>query len=543
MNKPNHFFPRFLFLIFLSWLLVNNGQSQILQDDFEGNGTISTWFPDNCEINTSEPNPFSQGINTSAKVLKYKDTGGQYANIGFNASSNFNLSVNHTFSFKIYVPSSGITGTQANTIALKLQNGTLSEPWTTQSTILKPIQLNQWQTLSFNFLTDAFFNQDPNSPNPTLRGDFNRVLIQVNGENNTDQVLAFIDDFIYEGTAPSEPVYDQLVWSDEFNTDGNVNTVNWHQQSQMPGWFAGEPMHYTNRPVNSFVSNGSLKIVAKKEAYTANGQTKNYTSARLNSKFAFTYGKVEIRAKMAAGIGTLPALWMLGKNIDEAGAWWTLQGFGSLVWPACGEIDIIEHWGDNLNFVQSAIHTPSSFGNTENKGGQTIANATTGFHTYVLNWSPQKMVFSVDGLVHYTYNPILKNADTWPFNAEQYILMNVAILPGVVTPAFNQATMEVDYVRVYQEGTTANQVPIQSKVPIGFPNPTDNILYIDLPEPVNQNVAIQIRTIGGQLVKTQKQAIEDNRIVLNDLSALASGLYLVSFEAGGKLYHVKMAKM
>ena len=92
----------------------------------------------------------------------------------------------------------------------------------------------------------------------------------------------------------------QLVWSDEFDTNGAIDSSKWFHQTQLPNggsWYNGEIQHYTNRVANSFVENGQLKIVAKKEAFTAQGFTKQYTSARLNSKFAFKYGKVEIRAK------------------------------------------------------------------------------------------------------------------------------------------------------------------------------------------------------------------------------------------------------
>jgi len=84
-------------------------------------------------------------------------------------------------------------------------------------------------------------------------------------------------------------VYDVLTWSDEFDTDGAVNSSKWHHQTNGPnggGWFNGEQQHYTARTDNSYVSNGHLYIVAKKENYTDNGVTRNYTSARLNSKYA-----------------------------------------------------------------------------------------------------------------------------------------------------------------------------------------------------------------------------------------------------------------
>ncbi len=244
----------------------------------------------------------------------------------------------------------------------------------------------------------------------------------------------------------------QLVWSDEFNGTGAINSANWFHQTQLPAggsWFNGEVQHYTNRTDNSNVNGGFLNIIAKKEVFTDQGHTKEYTSARLNSKFAFTYGRVEVRAKLPTGVGTWPAIWLLGRNINEAGAYWETQGYGAVGWPACGEIDIMEHWGSNQNYVSSAIHTPSSYGATINHGGQTISTASSAFHVYALEWTEEKMEFSVDDVVHYTYNPATKNSDTWPFDTDQYIILNIAIEPGI-DPAFTQSAMEIDYIRVYQ---------------------------------------------------------------------------------------------
>jgi|AntRauTorckE5430_2_1112549.scaffolds.fasta_scaffold06948_1 beta-glucanase (GH16 family) len=428
-------------------------QTSTVEDDFEGNGTISSWFGDDCNINTDLNNPFQQGINTSEKVLEYHDTGGQYANVRFELTTNFELTSNNTFTLKVYLASNGLSGSQSNQVSLKLQDGTLNEPWSTQSEITKTVSLDQWQTVTFDFENDPYLNLDGNSPPPTQRSDFNRVVIQLNGENNDDQVLAYLDDFRYDGTVIVDPTYDNLVWSDEFEVNGPINSVNWFHQTQLPqggNWYNGEVQHYTDRTDNSYVENGVLKIVAKKETFTDQDYTKAYTSARLNSKFAFTYGKVEIRAKMPTGIGTWPAIWMLGKNINEDGAYWENEGFGTTTWPACGEIDIMEHWGDNQNFVQSALHTPSSFGDTFNKGGQNIATVSSDFHTYTMVWTPEEIAFSVNGVVHYTYNPPIKNSDTWPFDADQYLLLNIAIQPSIF-PSFSSSAMEVDYIRVYQE--------------------------------------------------------------------------------------------
>jgi beta-glucanase (GH16 family) len=114
---------------------------------------------------------------------------------------------------------------------------------------------------------------------------------------------------------------------------------------------------------NSYVSDGTLKIVAIKENYQnpATGSVKPYTAARLNSKYAFRYGRMEVRAKLPNEQGTWPAFWTLGKNISEQGAYWQTQGYGDTVWPACGEIDIMEQSIDKSS-TSGAFHFPNAQG-------------------------------------------------------------------------------------------------------------------------------------------------------------------------------------
>ncbi len=531
-------------LTFLFPLINCLGQSTTVQDDFEGNGTINTWAEDNCLLNIARSNPFPKDINTSPTVLEYHDVGGQWANIRFDITPYFELMNYHTFSFKIYVPSNGLTGNAPNQVSLKLQNKNLNEPWSTQSEIIQPIKLDDWQIVTFNFKTDDYINLDENSLPPTERFDFNRVLIQVNGENNDSHVLAYIDDFSYDGMLPTEPNFDYLVWSDEFNTDGPINIANWHHQTQLPAggsWFNNEIQHYTDRTENAFVENGILKIVARKETYTDQGHTKQYTSARLNSKYAFTYGKVEIRAKLPSGIGTWPAIWMLGKNINEDGAFWDNVGFGTTSWPDCGEIDIMEHWGHNQNFVQSATHTPSSFGDTFNKGGQTIPTASSAFHVYTLQWTEEKLIFSVDDVIHFVYRPEVKNADTWPFDAEQYILLNIAILPNIAS-SFTESAMEIDYVRVYQNSPVLNTQTIWQEEVTYFPNPVDQELSIQLPSSVKKAVNFSLYSIDSRLIRTEKVTPNGNLLKLKNLGGLTPGTYLVEFNPEGQNHCIKFVK-
>ena len=259
--------------------------------------------------------------------------------------------------------------------------------------------------------------------------------------------------------AQLDVVYDKLVWSDEFETStlSPINPELWFHQTQLPtgtNWHNGEVQHYTDKIDNSYVKDGYLNIVAIKEDYTDQGHTKAYTSARLNSKFAFTYGRVDVRAKIPLEVGTWPAIWMLGKNVNEKGGYFQ-PNFGTTGWPACGEIDIMEHGifpNMSLNFVQSAIHTPSSSGSTINKGGTVASSLENEFHVYSLIWSPDQLTFLFDNEIYYIYKPSIKNEKTWPFNSDQYILLNVAMggNAGDIDPSFTKCVMQIDYVRVYQ---------------------------------------------------------------------------------------------
>ena len=280
--------------------------------------------------------------------------------------------------------------------------------------------------------------------------------------------------FCQFGFAQVDVVYSDLVWSDEFNSSGPVDSNKWHHQTQIPAggsWFNNEVQHYTNRLVNSFVDAGALNIVAKRENFTDQNVTKQFTSARLNSKFAFKYGRVDIRAKVPNGQGTWPALWLLGKNINEDGGFFD-SNFGTTSWPACGEIDIMEHGifpGQPLNYIGAAIHTPSSSGNTINKGGIQASDISQNYHIYSMNWSPNQISFLLDNVVFYTYNPTIKNSSTWPFDADQYLIFNIAMggFAGTIPANFNQTSMIIDYVRVYQNTATDTQSPTNFVASIG----------------------------------------------------------------------------
>jgi len=323
------------------------------------------------------------------------------------------------------------------------------------------------------------------------------------------------------GFSQVDVVYTNLVWSDEFDTNGAVNSSKWHHQTQLPAggsWFNGEVQHYTDQLTNSFVNAGFLNIVAKKEPYTSQGITKQYTSARLNSKFAFLYGRVDIRAKVPTNQGTWPALWMLGKNVNEDGGYFD-STFGTTDWPACGEIDIMEHGitpSQPINYVQSALHTPSSFGNTTNIGGTIANNLGSDYHVYSMNWSPFQITFLLDGVAFYTYNPAVKTPSNWPFNAEQYLLLNIAMggVAGTIPSNFNQTSMEIDYVRVYQNTTVDTQAPTNFVATVGAVTSSSIELLLNANDN-SGNISYAITYSGGTINVASPSGVQKSVVVPN----------------------------
>lgn len=228
-----------------------------------------------------------------------------------------------------------------------------------------------------------------------------------------------------------------LIFSDEFNVNGMPDATKWGYDigTGSGGWGNNELEYYTNRSQNAFVQNGVLKITAIKENYSGSA----YTSARLLSKdkFSFKYGKVEVSAKLPAGVGTWPAIWMLGNNIN------------TVSWPACGEIDIMEHLGRDLNKIYGTLHYPGRSGGNADGATTMISNATTAFHKYTLDWSATEIKFYVDDVVFKTF----ANNASVPFNQNFFMILNLAMggnFGGAVDPSFTNASMEIDYIRVYQ---------------------------------------------------------------------------------------------
>jgi hypothetical protein len=236
----------------------------------------------------------------------------------------------------------------------------------------------------------------------------------------------------------------KLVWSDEFNTPGHPDTTKWNYNigNGDGGWGNNELEYYTNSDSNARIENGNLVIEARKESLGG----RNYTSARMltQGKFDWTYGRFEIRAKLPKGIGTWPAIWMLGSNIPQVG------------WPTCGEIDIMEHVGKNLNEINWSAHSKMynwPMG-TQKTNKAIIANVTDSFHVYKLDWSKAALNFYVDDVLYLTVNSDSKNTDYFPFVTPQFLILNFAVggnmAGNTIDNSIFPARMLVDYVRVYQ---------------------------------------------------------------------------------------------
>ena len=368
-------------------------------------------------------------------------------------------------------------------------------------------------------------------------GTYSRLTLFIDGGITTPGTY-LIDD-IDDGSEATDPnaldvIYGgDPVWEDNFDTPGAVNSTNWHHQTQViipgVGWANGEEQHYTDLEENSFVdTSGNLNIVAIRKNRSDQGLTKSFTSARLNSKFAFTYGRVDVRAKLPKGNGTWPAIWTLGKNIYEPGAFWH-SSHGTTSWPDCGEIDIMEHGLGATNHVSSALHTGSSSGNTENTLGINISDVNSNFHVYSMNWSPDQITFLVDGVGFYTYKPSDKNTATWPFDEDQFILLNVAMggISGAVDPGFTESAMTVDYVRVYQEVvlSTDKDLDLDSTLKL-YPNPATDKIYISSKKPLS---ALALYDVYGKLVLKK-----ENNANSIDVSRLNSGVYFLEVSSNSE---------
>lgn len=243
----------------------------------------------------------------------------------------------------------------------------------------------------------------------------------------------------------------QPVWCDEFEYEGLPDPTKWGYDVGGSGWGNNELQYYTGSDLdNAYVKDGYLTIEAIQESM--NGR--DYTSARLitKNKGDWTYGKMQIRARVPGGLGTWPAAWMLPTDWEYGG------------WPDSGEIDIMEYVGYDKNKLHATIHTGAFNHSIGTQVGKaiTVSNMETEFHVFEMEWEPNVIRYYVDGNLFYTvsYNPDtsynVEPWEAWPFDKDFHLLLNLAFggnwggAQGVDYTLDNMK-YEIDYVRIYQK--------------------------------------------------------------------------------------------
>jgi beta-glucanase (GH16 family) len=239
----------------------------------------------------------------------------------------------------------------------------------------------------------------------------------------------FSDDF----SGPAGSALDSSKW--QYQTGDNVSNH--------------ERQFYTSGTANAVMDGqGHLVITARRENpgnFNCWYGRCQYTSARVftANSFTQTFGHFETRMKIPRGQGMWPAFWMLGSNI------------GSVGWPSCGEIDVMENIGREPGTVHGTIHGPGYSGAGglgapfALPAGQSFADD---FHVFAVDWAPNSITWSVDGHVYETRTPGDTHGNAWAFNHPFYILVNLAVggdFPG--DPDGNTVfpqQLVVDYVHV-----------------------------------------------------------------------------------------------
>ncbi|NQT21139.1 MAG: glycoside hydrolase family 16 protein [Planctomycetes bacterium] len=252
----------------------------------------------------------------------------------------------------------------------------------------------------------------------------------------------------------------KLIWSDEFDYTGEPDDSKWTREE---GFLRNAELQlYTPAGADNVrVENGMLVIEAIKErirnpaydpAETKDWRTSReyaeYTSGSVRSKgkAEWQYGRIEVRAKLPAGRGMWPAIWMLAADVNETG------------WPECGEIDIMEYVGFEPDTIYATVHTKDyNHVLSTQKGAKIhIADPDKDFHVYAVEWDARKMDFFVDDENYFTFENEGTGTDTWPYDKKYFLTLNIAIggawggQKGIDESIFPRKFC-IDYVRVYQK--------------------------------------------------------------------------------------------
>lgn len=321
----------------------------------------------------------------------------------------------------------------------------------------------------------------------------------------------------------------KLVWSDDFSGD-SLDMTNWNMELREPGWVNNELQRYTNSPDNIYVRDG--KLVLKANKIESEGVT-SYTSGKVTtqSKQIFKYGKFEIKAKVPSGQGLWPAIWMMPEDENLYGQW-----------PKCGEIDIMEILGNEPNKMYGTLHygVPHS----SQQGTYILNNGTFAddYHIYAVEWEPSEIRFYIDGHLYHTVNDWFTKVEGQgeltfpaPFDQPFFLQLNLAVggsWPGNPddTTDFENAKLEVDYVKVYQKESYDENVekPIKEEVILRDPDATGNYIVngdFNIAEDLSDSSDWYLLTaLGGKATAN----IAQNKLVI-DSTDVGTANYSVQF--------------
>ena len=324
-----------------------------------------------------------------------------------------------------------------------------------------------------------------------------------------------------------------LVWSDEFS-DPTINTKNWvFETGNNNGWGNAELENYSNRAENAVVKNDNLLIIARKESFGGY----NYTSARMKTqgKQSWTYGKIEANLKIPVGQGIWPAFWMLGSNIS------------SVNWPACGEIDIMEHINAD-NVLHGTVHWQSN-GNQADYGTTTTFDASK-YHVFGIEWDSLAIKCTLDGKQYMAISIANNAGNTQAFHKPFFILLNLAVggnWPGNPngTTVFPD-TMAVDYVRVYKWGVTTDlpeETVANAHLSVS-PNPAKGTAFLQYTLAKEAQVNLSLYDgVGKEVMGLVKEnQVAGEQAVALPMGHLGSGLYVVKGNIGDRTVFYKVVK-
>ncbi|MGI9270551.1 MAG: family 16 glycosylhydrolase [Woeseiaceae bacterium] len=252
----------------------------------------------------------------------------------------------------------------------------------------------------------------------------------------------------------------EIVWSDEFDGD-TLDAAKWSSNLWPARKVNDEDQAYTDRTKNIRLEDGFLVLEAHREDF----DDAHYTSGRIHSdgKGDFLYGRFEVRAKLPAGQGSWPAIWMLPSDpyrystTCEVGEDW--QGSATCdAWPNSGEIDIMEHVGYQMGHVHGTVHNEAYYWAKweQRKGRILLDDVDEEFHVYALEWTPEKIDAYVDDTLYFTYINEDNGWRTWPYDQPFHLILNVAVggmwgrAGGAIDDDIFPLRMLVDYARVYQ---------------------------------------------------------------------------------------------